>query len=62
MTAKRQADGAYLYRGHVIQLHPETRPNKLGRYSVDGVLFAQLAPARAHVDMLLKTDLQDTPQ
>lgn len=60
MTAQRQADGSYTYRGHRIAINPQTRPGKLGRYSVDGVLFAQLAPARAHVDMLAKPDRQPT--
>ena len=60
MTAQRQTDGSYVYRGHRIAVNPTVRPGKLGRYSVDGVLFAQLAPARAHVDMLAKPDQHTT--
>lgn len=60
MTAQRQADGSYRYRGRHIAINPTVRPGKLGRYSVDGVLFAQLGPARAHVDMLSKPDQRQT--
>lgn len=59
MTAKRQPDGGYLYRGVRIVMHPKVPPNKLGRYSVEGVLFTQLETARAHVDMLAKPDTQE---
>lgn len=62
MTAQRHADGSYSYRGHRIAINPAVNPGKLGRYSVNGVLFGQLAPARAHVDMLEKPDIQDAPQ
>lgn len=62
MTAQRQPDGSYDYRGRRIAINPTVRPGKLGRYSVDGVMFTQLAPARAHVDRLAKPDPQDLPQ
>lgn len=57
MTAKRQADGSTLYRGQRIQLNTGTRPGKLGRYSVDGVPFCQLAPAKEYIDILAKHEL-----
>lgn len=59
MTAQRQADGSHVYRGQRIQLNPGTRPGKLGRYSVDGVPFCQLATAREYIDVLAKHDLQE---
>lgn len=59
MTAKRLANGDTLYRGCVIQLNPRTNPGKLGRYSVDGVPFSQLATAKEYVDVLAKQKLID---
>lgn len=57
MTAKRQADGSVVYRGQRIQLNAGTRPGKPGRYSVEGVPFSQLAPAKEYVDVLAKNEL-----
>lgn len=59
MTAKRQTDGSYVYRGQRIVPNPNIRPGKLGRYSVDGVPFAQLETARDYIDVLAKHDLQE---
>lgn len=57
MTAKRQSDGAVVYRGMRIELNPGKRPGQLGRYSVEGIPFSQLAPAKEYVDVLAKHDL-----
>lgn len=57
MTAKRQPDGSYAYRGKRIMPNPNIRPGKLGRYSVDGVPFSQLETARDYVDTLSRLDL-----
>lgn len=59
MTARRLPNGDTLYRGCVIQLNPRTNPGKLGRYSVDGVPFSQLATAKEYVDVLAKQKLID---
>lgn len=59
MTAKRLPNGDTIYRGCVIQLNPRTNPGKLGRYSVDGVPFSQLATAKEYVDVLAKQKLID---
>ena len=59
MTAIRQPDGATIYRGQRIQLNPGTRPGKLGRYSVEGVPFSQLATAKEYIDVLAKQNLID---
>lgn len=59
MTAKRLPNGDTLYRGCVIQLNPRTSPGKLGRYSVDGVPFSQLATAKEYIDVLAKQKLID---
>lgn len=50
MTAIRQADGSTLYRGHTITVNGAVRPGRMGRYTVMGREFAQLAPAKAAVD------------
>lgn len=57
MSAKRLPNGDTLYRGCVIQLNPRTNPGKLGRYSVDGLPFSQLATAKEYVDVLAKQKL-----
>lgn len=57
MTARRLPNGDTLYRGCVIQLNPRTNPGKLGRYSVDGVPFSQLATAKEYIDVLAKQKL-----
>lgn len=57
MTLKRQPDGAMVYRGMRIVTNPERRPGQLGRYSVEGIPFSQLAPAKEYVDVLAKHDL-----
>ena len=54
MSAKRLPNGDTLYRGCVIQLNPRTNPGKLGRYSVDGIPFAQLNTAKAAIDQRLQ--------
>lgn len=58
MSAKRQANGDYLYRGQCIQLNDKTPPGKLGRYSVEGIPFAQLNNAREYIDVLCCKNLQ----
>ncbi|MBO6277668.1 MAG: hypothetical protein J6N20_09590 [Pseudomonas sp.] len=57
MTAQRLPNGDTLYRVCVIQLNPRTNPGKLGRYSVDGVPFSQLATAKEYIDVLAKQKL-----
>lgn len=52
MTAKRQSDGAVVYRGQRIELNPGKRPGQLGRYSVEGKPFGQLATAKEYADTL----------
>lgn len=59
MTARRLPNGDTLYRGCVIQLNPRINPGKLGRYSVDGVPFSQLATAKEYIDVLAKQKLID---
>lgn len=59
MTAKRQSDGAVVYRGMRIELNPGKRPGQLGRYSVDGIPFSQLNTAKEYVDVLTKQNLID---
>lgn len=59
MTAKRQPDGSVTYRGQTIRRNDSVNPGRLGRYSVEGVPFTQLATAREYVDVLAKNDLID---
>jgi hypothetical protein len=58
MTAKRQPDGATVYRGQRIQLNTETRPGKLGRYTWQGLAFAQLGHAKTRIDQSLQESQQ----
>lgn len=58
MSAKRQANGDYLYRGQCIQLNDKTAPGKLGRYSVEGIPFSQLNNAKEYIDVLCRKNLQ----
>ena len=50
MAAKRQPDGALVYRGVRIEIDPTVRPDRPGRYVVNGRPFAQLSHAKAHID------------
>lgn len=50
MTAKRQPDGATLYRGRRIDRHDEIPACRPGRYTVDGKPFSQLGHAKAWID------------
>lgn len=50
MTAKRQPDGATLYRGRRITRNDSIPACRPGRYSVDGKPFSQLGHAKAWID------------
>lgn len=58
-VSQRDPDGAVVYRGLRIVTNPNIRAGKLGRYSVEGVPFAQLVTAKEHVDRLHRFDLVD---
>ena len=57
MTAKREPDGSYVYRGRRVVRNPSIPAGKLGRYSVAGVPFTQLANAKSFIDTLARNDL-----